>query len=90
MEGAVSAGFIFEGKLEVVWDQAFGLGYARGNDPQKFNDCGSGYLVQAPQSYIQQIFFKKGHFEQDMLDYATKIKETGTVADFVSLNAIIG
>ncbi|KUJ07790.1 uncharacterized protein LY89DRAFT_765843 [Mollisia scopiformis] len=90
VEGAVSTGFIIEGVTGLVSDDAFGLEYAASNDPQRFSDRGSGYMVQATQSNAQQIFFKKGHFEQEMLEYAVSIKETGTVGDFVSLGLVLG
>ncbi|KAL3481696.1 hypothetical protein BJX99DRAFT_243412 [Aspergillus californicus] len=86
---AIATGLILEGKFGQVGQSSFGLEYAAAND-KKFHDRGSGYLVQGTRSSLQQIFFKKGFFEPEMLEYAETIKETGTVGEFVSLGGLLG
>lgn len=89
VDGAVSTGFVPTGKLGVVRQQAFGLEYAPSNN-RKFHDRGSGYVVQATRSNIQQIFFKKGYFDEKLLAYAEIIKQTGTVGEFGTFGELLG
>ncbi|KAL3462455.1 Alpha/Beta hydrolase protein [Aspergillus heterothallicus] len=89
VDGAVSTGLITHGKLGQIGQQAFGLEHAKSHDKRRFHDRGSGYLVQATESNVQQIFFKKGHFDSRMLEYGEQIKETGTVGEFLSLGAVL-
>ncbi|KAL2807577.1 hypothetical protein BJX63DRAFT_425282 [Aspergillus granulosus] len=70
-------------------DASIWPGTRKSHDPHKFHDRGSGYLVQATESNVQQIFFKKGYFDPNPLNYGEKIKETGTVGDFLSLGAVL-
>ncbi|KAL4782793.1 Alpha/Beta hydrolase protein [Aspergillus varians] len=89
VEGAVSTGTIYHGRFGEVRQQAFGLEHAESNDGRRFRGRGSGYLVQATESNVQQIFFKKGFFDPEMLKYGSSIKETGTVGEFVSLGSVL-
>ncbi|KAL2835380.1 Alpha/Beta hydrolase protein [Aspergillus pseudoustus] len=89
IDGAVSTGLITYGKLGQTGQQAFGLEHARSHDERRFHDRGSGYLVQATESNVQQIFFKKGYFDPKLLTYGERIKETGTVGEFLSLGAVL-
>ncbi|KAL4998452.1 Alpha/beta hydrolase family-domain-containing protein [Aspergillus recurvatus] len=83
-DGAVSTGLIPNTQFGAAGQRAFDLEYAVTSDPSRFGDRGSGYLVQGTESSLQQIFFKKGFFEPEMLKYANGIKETGTAGEFVS------
>ncbi|KAJ0423530.1 Alpha/Beta hydrolase protein [Aspergillus carlsbadensis] len=89
VDGAVSTGLITQGKLGQTGQSAFGLEHARTHDKRRFGDRGSGYLVQGTLSFVQQIFFKKGHFDEKLLTYGEKIKETGTVGEFLSLGSVL-
>ncbi|KAL2825347.1 Alpha/beta hydrolase family-domain-containing protein [Aspergillus cavernicola] len=89
VDGAVATGLILNGRFGAVGQRAFGLEYAGDSEPRRFRERGSGYLVQGTESSVQQIFFKKGYFDPEMLKYAEKIKETGTVGEFVSLDAVL-
>lgn len=88
-DGAIATGLILEGQFGLVGQSSFGLEYAAAND-RKFHDRGSGYLVQGTRSNAQQLFFKKGFFDEEMLRYAEGIKETGTVGEFLSLGGLLG
>ncbi|KAL4733972.1 Alpha/beta hydrolase family-domain-containing protein [Aspergillus similis] len=88
-DGAVSTGLIPNTQFGVAGQRAFGLEYAPASDPSRFGDRGSGYLVQNTESSLQQIFFKKGFFEPELLKYANGIKETGTAGEFVSFPAAL-
>ncbi|KAL2859619.1 Alpha/Beta hydrolase protein [Aspergillus pseudodeflectus] len=89
VDGAISTGLITQGKLGQTGQSAFGLEHAKTHDKTRFGDRGSGYLVQATLSNVQQIFFKKGHFDEKLLKYGEKIKETGTIGEFLSLGSVL-
>ncbi|KAI1044254.1 hypothetical protein LB504_013050 [Fusarium proliferatum] len=66
-------------------DGAILTGFLPNNQSGKrFGDRPAGYAVQASLSSIQQIFLKKGSFEIEALEYAEKIKQTGTVGELSS------
>ncbi|KAL5041832.1 hypothetical protein BDW71DRAFT_217378 [Aspergillus fruticulosus] len=84
VDGAVSTGLIPNTQYGAFGQRAFGVEYAATSDPSRFGDRGSGYLVQGTESSLQQVFFKKGSFEPEMLKYANGIKDTGTTGELVS------
>ncbi|KAL4746820.1 Alpha/beta hydrolase fold-1 [Aspergillus terricola var. indicus] len=88
-DGAVSTGLIPNAQFGAAGQRAFGLEYASASNPSRFSDRGSGYLVQGTESSLQQIFFKNGFFEPELLKYANSIKETGTAGEFVSFSAAL-
>ncbi|KAL4804684.1 Alpha/Beta hydrolase protein [Aspergillus unguis] len=88
-DGAVATGAILQGRFGRTGMSAFGLEHAASHDSVIFGDRGSGYLVQGTESAVQQVFFKKGHFNPELLAYADSIKETGTVGEFISLGALL-
>lgn len=88
-DGAVATGMIPQGKLTLTGQSAYGLVYAASNDPVRFGDRGSGYLVQGAQTDANKLFFKKGFFEPELLAYGTEIKQTGTVGEFMSMGATL-
>ncbi|KAL2830346.1 Alpha/beta hydrolase family-domain-containing protein [Aspergillus cavernicola] len=90
VDGAVSTGLIPNAEFGAAGQRSFGLEYAPVSEPRRFGDRGSGYLVQGTESSVQQIFFKKGFFESEMLAYAEQIKETGTAGEFVSFATALG
>lgn len=87
-DGAILTGFLPNNQSGKVGANAFGFEFARQHDPRRFGDRPAGYAVQASLSSIQQIFLKKGSFEVEALEYAEKIKQTGTVGELSS--ALIG
>ncbi|KAF4989029.1 hypothetical protein FGRMN_9401 [Fusarium graminum] len=89
-DGAILTGFLPGSQAGKVGPNAFGFEFARQHDPKRFGDRPSGYAVQSNLNSIQQIFFKKGKFEPELLEYAERTKETGTVAEFVNLNSLQG
>lgn len=91
-DGVVATGLIPHGKLAetgALRQSAFGLVYAASNDPVRFGDRGSGYLVQGSQTDANRLFFKKGFFEPELLAYGTEIKQTGTVGEFLSFGSTL-
>ncbi|KAL4799712.1 Alpha/Beta hydrolase protein [Aspergillus venezuelensis] len=89
-DGAISTGLIPSTLFGQTGQRAFGLEFAPQNDPARFGSRSSGYLVQGSLTALQQIFFKKGYFDEALLKYAEGIKETGTVGEFVSLATALG
>ncbi|KAL4789161.1 Alpha/Beta hydrolase protein [Aspergillus venezuelensis] len=89
-DGAVSTGLFPSDIFTAAGQRSFGLEYAAENDPEEFKNCGSGYMVPGIRAAIQQLFFKKGHFDKKMLEYAESIKQTGTVGEFLTLTAPFG
>ena len=89
-DGAILTGFLYNSKLGLnTGVGSWGFEYAPENDPTRFNDRSSGYIVQATKSNVQLQFLKKGTFEPALLDYAEKIKQPATVSEFLSLGAVI-
>ncbi|KAL6229205.1 hypothetical protein BDW75DRAFT_245936 [Aspergillus navahoensis] len=88
-DGAVSTGLIPNTQFGAAGQRAFGLVYAAISNPSRFGDRGRGYLVQGTESSLQQVFFKKGSFEPEMLKYANSIKETGAAGGLVSFPAAL-
>ncbi|KAL4938487.1 hypothetical protein BDV06DRAFT_225967 [Aspergillus oleicola] len=88
--GAVSTGLIPSDLFGTAGQRGFGLEFAAQSDPGRFGERSSGYLVQGTLGAMQQIFFKKGYFDEELLEYAESIKETGTVGEFVSLATALG
>ncbi|ENH72145.1 hypothetical protein FOC1_g10006517 [Fusarium oxysporum f. sp. cubense race 1] len=83
-DGVILTGFLPNNQSGKVGANAFGFEFARQHDPRRFGDRPAGYAVQASLSSIQQIFLKKGSFEVEALEYAEKIKQTGTVGELSS------
>ncbi|SCN92210.1 unnamed protein product [Fusarium fujikuroi] len=83
-DGAILTGFLPNNQSGKVGANTFGFEFARQHDPKRFGDRPAGYAVQASLSSIQQIFLKKGYFEVEALEYAEKIKQTGTVGELSS------
>ncbi|KAF5530778.1 alpha beta-hydrolase [Fusarium mexicanum] len=83
-DGAILTGFLPNSQSGKVGANAFGFEFARQHDPKRFGDRPAGYAVQASLSSIQQIFLKKGSFEVEVLEYAEKIKQPGTVGELSS------
>ncbi|KAL4908487.1 hypothetical protein BDW74DRAFT_175171 [Aspergillus multicolor] len=88
-DGAVSTGLIPNTQVGAAGQRAFGLEYAATSNPSRFGDRGSGYVVQGTISALQQVFFKKGYFDPEVLQYADSIKETGTAGEFVSFGSAL-
>jgi pimeloyl-ACP methyl ester carboxylesterase len=89
-DGALLTGYLLSSQLGNVKNEAFGYEFAATSDPRRFSDRPSGYLVQATASNVQQIFFKKGSFEPELLVYAEKIKQTTTVVEPMSAATVAG
>jgi pimeloyl-ACP methyl ester carboxylesterase len=89
-DGAIATGFLYTDKLADVNVGTWGFEFAHENDPIRFRDRGSGYLVQATKSNTQLSFLKKGAFEPALLDYAWKIRQPNTVSEFLSIQTALG
>ncbi|KAF4451546.1 hypothetical protein F53441_5503 [Fusarium austroafricanum] len=83
-DGAILTGFLPNKQQGSIGPEAFGFEVAKLHDPKRFGDRPAGYAVQASLSAIQQIFLKKGTFTLEALQYAEKIKQTGTVGELFS------
>lgn len=88
-DGAILTGFLFNTQMGGASPATWGFEYARENDPHKFGDRGSGYVVQARRSNVQSSFFKKGKFEPGLLDYAYEIRQPNTVTEFLSIGEVL-
>jgi len=89
-DGAILTGFLYNSQIGSASVAPWGFEFAKENDPKKFGDRGSGYLVQATKSNTQLVFLKKGTFEPALLDYAWKIRQPNTVGEFISLATVLG
>jgi pimeloyl-ACP methyl ester carboxylesterase len=89
-DGVIATGFLHTDKLGGVNVGTWGFEFARENDPVKFKDRGSGYIVQATRSNTQLSFLKKGSFEPELLEYAWKIRQPNTVSEFLSIGTALG
>ncbi|KAH6887759.1 hypothetical protein B0T10DRAFT_574928 [Thelonectria olida] len=92
-DGAILTGYVIVTNPNVPRTQAstFGYEFARENDPERFADRGSGYIVQGTESSVQQIFLGKGDwFEPELLKYSEKVKQTSTVGEMLSATLVGG
>lgn len=89
-DGALITGFLYNSQFSKVLPPSFGLEYAAQHDRRRFGDRGSGYMVQASESNIQQIFFKKGSFDYAALKYAESVKQTITAGEQLSPGLVLG
>ncbi|KAL4966569.1 alpha/beta hydrolase [Aspergillus stella-maris] len=92
IDAAIFTGLLVRGRNQIsgIGYVAFGLDHAGSNDPARFADRGSGYMVQASARDVNQVFFKKGFFDPKMLEYAVHGKETVAVGEFMSLGNVLG
>lgn len=89
-DGAILTGFLYNSQLGGASVGPWGFEFAKENDPKKFGDRGSGYIVQATKSNTQLVFLKKGTFEPALLDYAWQIRQPNSVGEFLSLGTVLG
>lgn len=88
-DGAVLTGFLYTNQLAGAGPASWGFEYAAEND-SRFKDRGSGYIVQATRANVQLSFFKKGSFDDEMLEYAWEVRQPNSVSEFVSLGTVLG
>lgn len=55
-DGAILTGFLINSESSKIKPESFGFEFAQASDPRRFADRPSGYIVQATESNIQQIF----------------------------------
>jgi pimeloyl-ACP methyl ester carboxylesterase len=89
-DGAILTGFVFNDQISKIGVNVFGWEFAAENDPQRFGDRSSGYLVQGTETSAQLIFFNKATLEAELLRYASQIKQTATTAELLSGSTILG
>ncbi|RDW65108.1 hypothetical protein BP6252_10759 [Coleophoma cylindrospora] len=89
-DGAIQTSWLVNEHLGAFGQAAFGYEYARENDPMKFNDRGSGYIVVGTKNSFQQLFLAKALLDPKMLDYGNSIKQPGTVGEGAPTELIIG
>jgi pimeloyl-ACP methyl ester carboxylesterase len=92
-DGAVLTGFVQNTQLRNGKLSSFNLEYAAESDPARFAAWGSGYMTQASRSAIQLVFFKKGSFTRELLDYAFSIAQPTAIGEwyrFPSVSAALG
>ena len=88
-DGAIFTGFIINSHFRDFPLWGFGVEHAKTNDPVRFKDNASGYLVQGTKGAVQQLFLKKGSMLDDkILDYAEKIKSPAAVGELISINSV--
>ncbi|KAJ9607901.1 hypothetical protein H2200_007980 [Cladophialophora chaetospira] len=81
VDGAIQTGWIFGPHTITNAQPVFGWQFARENDPKKFGDRPSGYIVVGTKSSMQQLFLSKQRLDPKLLDYAYDIRAPGTVGE---------
>ncbi|KAK5952983.1 hypothetical protein OHC33_006104 [Knufia fluminis] len=89
-DGAIQTGWVINDHLGMFSQSAFGYQYAPENDPKKFGDRGSGYIVVGTKNSFQQLFLAKGMLDPKLLDYGDSIKQPGTVGENAPAGLILG
>ena len=91
-DGAIETGFIVNQYSSVYKQASWGWQFAPENDPHRFGDRGSGYIVPGTASSMQQSFLSNagGVLDPKMVDYAHEIKQPATVGVFMSTVAVAG
>ncbi len=88
VDAVVATGFIFSTHPLANAVATMGVEFAPENDPRKFGNRPSGYLVQGTKYNGEQFFLKKGNYEAGVLDYAASIKETFTLGETAAIGAV--
>lgn len=89
-DGAIETGWLVSPHIADYKQASYGWQYAAENDPVKFGNRGSGYIVVGTKSSLQQGFFHAGNFDPKLLTYANQIKQTTTVGEALTAGSIIG
>jgi hypothetical protein len=89
-DGAIQTGWVVTEHFGTFGQAAFGYQYAAENDPRRFSDRGSGYIVVGTKPSFQQLFFSQALLDPNMLDYGNSIRQPGTVGESTPAAAIVG
>jgi pimeloyl-ACP methyl ester carboxylesterase len=90
-DGALLTGFVFSNVTMSYGQWGWGWQFATENDPVKYRDYGSGYLVVGTESSLQQAFFSnQGFLDPKALAYANQIKAPTAVGEFLSAGSLAG
>ncbi|KAK2616735.1 hypothetical protein QQS21_000347 [Conoideocrella luteorostrata] len=89
-DGALMTSFMLGSQTGLAKFSEFGFEFAPQHDSRRFGDRSSGYLVQATQTNIQQIYLRKGSFKPEVLRYAELIKQTTSVGEIVTTGVLLG
>lgn len=87
-DAAIITGYVPNAHASAIKLSSFGMEFARQNNPHRFSDRGSGYIVQATPSNVHAIFFKAPAFDKMVLAYADSIKQPITVGEISSAFAL--
>lgn len=89
-DGAIQTAWLLSDHFGVFSQAAFGYQYARENDPNKFKDRGSGYIVTGTKNSFQQLFLAEDSLDPKLLEYGNSIKQPGTVGEGSPTELIFG
>jgi pimeloyl-ACP methyl ester carboxylesterase len=84
VDAAIPTGFIPNSEAPALAFATMGVEFAPLNNPQKYGDLTSGYIVQGTKYNAQQFFLKLGNFEAEMGDYAYSITDAVAIQDALS------
>ena len=84
-DGGIQTGWIIDSHRIAAASLAFGNQFARENDPKKYGDRTSGYVVVGTKSNMQQAFFSKERLIPKLLEYANDIKQPSTIGESVPI-----
>ena len=95
-DAAVLTGYILANNTSPTSATGFAFQFAPENDPSRFGDLPSGYIVPDTASAVQTEFFSSkrdhkagiGGFKPELLEYANNTKQPGTVGEFTSLTTL--
>lgn len=83
-DGAILSGLLINTQLNKIDVAHFNHDFAREHDLIRFAEYGSGYFVITSPADAQKLYFRKGGFEPEMLNYTDAIKQPETVGDYTS------
>lgn len=89
-DGVILTGFVISPHTFQYIQGARGYQFAKENDPEKFSDRGSGYIVAGTKYCLQSAFFGGGTFDPKLLEYAFDIRQPSTVGEGRSGIALYG
>ena len=89
-DGVILTGFAISPHTFQYITGARGYQFANKNDPQKFGDRGSGYVVTGTRYSLQSSFSGGGTFDPKLLEYAFDIRQPSTVGEGRSSIALYG
>lgn len=85
-DGALFTGYYINTIMETMMLNVlnYNHAYPKQNDPKRFSEYGSGYIVLDNALTIQKLFYQKATLDPALLKYSERIKQPESVSQYAS------